>query len=375
MRKINLKTIHPMIRTFYLVLSLVILSVSSVEAQRKKKNKVEESSPVSSFDSKYYNSLKWRNIGPFRGGRSNAASGVIGDPLTYYFGSVGGGVWKTTDAGTSWSNITDGFLKTGTVGAIEVAASDQNVIYVGMGEHAVRGVMTSSGDGIYRSTDAGRTWTHKGLDDTKHISGIAIHPDNPDWLYVAAQGAFWNDSDSRGIYMSKDGGDSWEKMHEVNASTGAADIVMDENNPRILYAAYWDHRRLPWQVRSGGPGSGIYKSVDGGQNWKKIVKGLPEVMGKVSVTVSPANSDRLYANNLRYSLVNEAFGATKDIKIRLLENTYVKKSQHRISYNELSREKKLTSQRFSFSPNDRPDTEKFIFQRTLREKPYKYGTF
>ena len=296
MRKINLKTIHPMIRTFYLVLSLVILSVSSVEAQRKKKNKVEESSPVISFDSKYYNSLKWRNIGPFRGGRSNAASGVIGDPLTYYFGSVGGGVWKTTDAGTSWSNITDGFLKTGTVGAIEVAASDQNVIYVGMGEHAVRGVMTSSGDGIYRSTDAGRTWTHKGLDDTKHISGIAIHPDNPDWLYVAAQGAFWNDSDSRGIYMSKDGGDSWEKMHEVNASTGAADIVMDENNPRILYAAYWDHRRLPWQVRSGGPGSGIYKSVDGGQNWKKIVKGLPEVMGKVSVTVSPANSDRLYAN-------------------------------------------------------------------------------
>ena len=285
-------------RTFIPICCAFLLLLSNpIYGQRKKKTK---QAPVQTeqqvFNAKSFQALKWRNIGPFRGGRTNAVTGVSGDPLTYYFGSVGGGIWKTKDAGNNWFNISDGFLKTGTVGAITVSPSDANVIYVGMGEHAVRGVMTSSGDGVYKSTDAGNTWKHIGLDDSKHISDIVVHPDNPDWVYVAVQGAFWNDSKDRGVYLSKDGGTNWEQLLYVDQSSGAADLVMDESNPRILYAAFWDHRRQPWQVRSGGPGSGIYKSLDAGQTWNKIHTGLPDMMGKVSVCVSPSNAQRLYAN-------------------------------------------------------------------------------
>jgi len=159
-----------------------------------------------------YAGLKFRNIGPFRGGRSVASCGVIGDPLTYYMGATGGGIWKTTDAGITWSNISDGQLKTGSVGAVEVAPSDPNVIYVGMGEHAVRGVMTSHGDGIYKSTDAGKTWVHLGLPASRHISEIKIHPKNPDLVYVAVQGALHGDSPDRGVYRSVDGGTHWDQI-------------------------------------------------------------------------------------------------------------------------------------------------------------------
>ncbi|NJB84569.1 photosystem II stability/assembly factor-like uncharacterized protein [Lewinella marina] len=241
-------------------------------------------------------SLEFRNIGPFRGGRSNAVTGVPGHPMRYYFGGVGGGIYRSDDAGMSWRNISDGQLNTGSIGALTVAPSDPNVIYAGTGEHAVRGVMTSAGDGVYRSTDAGATWQHLGLRNSRHIAEIVVHPHNPDHVYVAVQGAVHGDSEDRGIYRSTDGGQHWERLFYVDATTGAADLSMDPTNPRILYAGMWDHRRYPWTVRSGGPGSGLYKSTDGGNSWNRLTEGLPDTLGKVAVSVSPANPDRVYAN-------------------------------------------------------------------------------
>ncbi|HEX9166767.1 MAG TPA: glycosyl hydrolase [Gemmatimonadales bacterium] len=246
-------------------------------------------------DTALYGTLSWRNIGPFRGGRSVAVAGVPQKPHTFYFGATGGGVWKTEDAGETWANISDGFLKTGSVGAIAVAPSDPNVIYVGMGEHAVRGVMTSHGDGVYRSTDAGATWHHLGLIPTRHISRIQVHPNDPDVVYVASQGAVHGPNPERGIYRSRDGGKTWALVHKVSETAGASDLAMDPTNPRILYAAYWDHQRLPWQVRSGGPGSGLWKSVDGGDTWAKLSGGLPPLMGKTGVSVSPVDPNLIWA--------------------------------------------------------------------------------
>ena len=249
---------------------------------------------IPQFDSASLAALAWRNIGPFRGGRVVAVAGVQQQPRTYYFGSVGGGVWKTTDAGENWSNITDGQLNTASVGAIAVAPSDPNVIYAGMGEHAIRGVMTSHGDGVYRSTDAGRTWTHLGLDRTRHISRIRVHPSDPDTVWVAAQGAAYGPTKDRGVYRSSNGGRTWEQVLFVNDTTGPSELAMDPTNPRILYAAMWDHLRRPWEVRSGGPGSGIHKSTDGGATWQRAMTGLPSPIGKIGIDVS-ANPDRIYA--------------------------------------------------------------------------------
>jgi len=241
-----------------------------------------------------YQGMQWRNIGPFRGGRSDAVAGVPQNPRLYYFGAVGGGLWKTEDAGINWTNITDGQLKTSSVGAVSVAPSDPNVIYLGMGENDARGVAISHGDGVYKSTDAGRTWKHIGLPATRAISRIRIHPTNPDVVYVAAQGATFGPTKDRGVYRSKDGGATWQNVLFVDETSGAAELAMDPANPRILYASFWDHLRKPWEIRSGGPGSGIYKSTDGGDTWKKINEGLPKLVGKIGISVS-ANSQRLYA--------------------------------------------------------------------------------
>ncbi|MEM1001086.1 MAG: glycosyl hydrolase, partial [Bacteroidota bacterium] len=181
----------------------------------------------------YFQPLKYRNIGPFRGGRSVTASGVVGDPLTYYMGTTGGGLWKTQDAGQHWNNISDGFFKTGSVGAISVSESNPNILYCGMGEHAVRGVMTSYGDGVYKSTDAGKTWNYIGLKETQHISRIVIHPTNPDIVFVAAQGALFGPNNERGIYKSVDGGDTWEQVLFVNDLTGASELSIDMQNPNV----------------------------------------------------------------------------------------------------------------------------------------------
>ena len=243
----------------------------------------------------YLEPVRFRNIGPFRGGRSTGSSGVVGDALTYYMGTTGGGLWKTADAGNTWRNISDGYFKTGSVGTVTVSESHPNVVYVGMGEHAPRGVMTSYGDGVYKSTDAGKTWQHLGLEQTRHIGRIIVHPENPDILWVAAQGALHGPNKERGIYKSTDGGKTWKQVLFVNESTGCNDLSIDVHNPGVLYASMWEHMRTPWQVISGGPGSGLYKSTDGGESWSQIHTGLPEEKGKMAIAVSRANSDRVYA--------------------------------------------------------------------------------
>ncbi|HNP95806.1 MAG TPA: glycosyl hydrolase, partial [Cyclobacteriaceae bacterium] len=277
----------------FFVLLAVTISFGAF-AQRKGKA-TSAATTTSSFNAQVYKGLKWRNIGPFRGGRSNAVSGVRGNDMLYYAGYTGGGVWKTEDAGSSWKNISDGFFKTGSVGDIAVSESDPNVIYVGMGEHAVRGVMTSYGDGVYKSTDRGATWKNVGLEKTRHISDVVIHPSNSDVVYVAGQGPVHGPSSDRGVYKSTDGGATWKKTLYVDENTGVSSLSMDMNNPRILYAATWQHRRYPWKVESGGPGSALWKSTDEGETWKKIVEGLPKDLGKMGISVSRANSNRVYA--------------------------------------------------------------------------------
>ena len=242
-----------------------------------------------------FNSVKYRNIGPFRGGRSVAASGVIGDPMTYYMGNTGGGLWKTEDGGQLWKNISDGYFKTSSIGAVAVSESDPNIIYVGMGEHAPRAVMTSYGDGVYKSTDAGKTWKNIGLKNTQHISRVVIHPKNPNIVFVAAQGALYGPNKERGIFKSVDGGVTWNKILYVNNLTGCSELSMDYNNPLVMYAAMWEHQRLPWKVISGGPGSGLYKTIDGGITWNEIHNGLPKEKGKMAIAVSRSNSEKVYA--------------------------------------------------------------------------------
>jgi len=271
------------------LLALAFLTLSTGHTQKS------ENKSASQLNGSIIHGQKWRHIGPFRGGRSVASTGVVNDQLTYYMGATGGGLWKTTDAGISWQNISDGHFKTGTVGAIAVAESDPNVVVVGMGEHAARGVMTSMGDGVYKSTDAGKTWSHIGLEKTRHISDVIIHPSNPNVLYIAAQGAQYGPSEDRGVYRSTDGGRNWEKIFYINEDTGCASLSMDANNPRILYAAMWEHRRYPWYMKSGGEGSGLFKSMDGGNTWTSMSLGLPEKMGKAGISVSRANSDVVYA--------------------------------------------------------------------------------
>ena len=282
----------------YFIGAIASMFVFTTVTQAQKKS-VAKLQPLTAIEenlvSSHFNNLLWRNIGPMRGGRSVTATGVVQNQLTYYMGTAGGGVWKTEDAGQSWNNISDGFFKTGSVGAVAVAESDQNVVYVGMGEHAPRGVMSSYGDGVYKSTDAGKTWKHMGLELTRQISWIRIDPTNADIVYVAAQGAIHGPSADRGVYKSIDGGLHWTKVLFVDNNTGCADLAMDMNNPRILYAAMWEYQRLPWEIKSGGPGSGLYKSTDAGLTWNKIQNGLPAALGKMSVSVSRANADKVYA--------------------------------------------------------------------------------
>lgn len=249
-----------------------------------------------SYDTTLFHAMQWRNIGPFRGGRADAVAGVPTHPYEYYAGYTGGGVWKTENAGHSWKSVSDGSGMSGSIGAIAVAESDPNVVYVGTGEHPVRGQSSSYGNGVYKSTDAGKTWKRIGLEDTKQISQVRVHPSNPDLVYVAAQGDRWKGTADRGVYRSTDGGKSWSLVLKgTNPTSGASDLSMDPSNPRILYAAFWDHQRRPWQVRSGGSGSGIWKSTDGGDTWTRLTEGLPKLMGKIGVAVSPANPERVYA--------------------------------------------------------------------------------
>lgn len=242
-----------------------------------------------------YQDLKWRLIGPFRGGRVLAVTGVTGDADTYYFGSVAGGVWKTTDSGVSWTSLFDR-ESVSSIGAIAVAPSDPNIIYVGTGEACIRGD-SSFGDGVYKSVDGGKTWTHLGLTETRHIARIIVDPHDSNVVFVAALGHTYGPNAERGVFRSADGGKTWVKVLYKNDESGAIDITFVPKNPHILYAALWDVYRTPWTLVSGGPGSGIYKSVDGGLNWKHLEgHGLPDgLLGRIGISVSGADSERVYA--------------------------------------------------------------------------------
>ena len=242
----------------------------------------------------YIDGLTFRNVGFTRGGRSTAAVGVPGDPMTYYFGGTGGGVFKTGDAGHSWTNVTDGFFGVGSVGSLAVAPSDVNVVYAGTGSACPRGNI-SVGDGMYRTTDAGKTWTHIGLENAGQIGAIAVHPDDPDLVYVAALGFIFGSNEERGIYRSRDGGETWERVLFLSDRSGFVDIQMDPSNPRILYAGAWRAERKPWTLISGSEDGGIYRSRDGGNTWDKVEGGLPQgIVGKTAIAISPANPDRIW---------------------------------------------------------------------------------
>ncbi len=241
--------------------------------------------------------LRWRCIGPFRGGRVVAVAGTRQDPSTFYFGAVAGGVWKTTDAGTYWRPVSDGFFTTASVGALAVAPSDANVVYAGTGETTIR-IDVSHGDGVYRSTDAGRSWRNLGLRETRHIGKIRVHPDNPDVVWVAALGHAFGPNSERGVFKSDDGGVTWRKVLFVSEQAGAVDLSLDETNPRILYAAIWEAHRSFWEISSGGPDSGFWRSVDGGETWENLTERphLPSgVLGKIGVAASPARPGRVWA--------------------------------------------------------------------------------
>lgn len=254
----------------------------------------QRKSTTSNITESLYGSMAYRNIGPFRGGRVTTVEGIPTDIFTYYMGATGGGVWKTTDGGATWNNISDGFFNTTGIGDITVAPSDHNIVYVGTGESCIRGVKTSHGDGMYKSTDAGKTWKHIGLAETRHIGEVYVHPKNPDWVYVAAQGNPWGKDEHRGLYLSKNGGESWEKILYVSDDSGIVDMTVSDEDPNFMMVTSWQFQRKPWALTSGGPNSKVFKTTDGGKTWKETGKGLPELKGKLGIDISPANPNIVY---------------------------------------------------------------------------------
>jgi len=284
-------------KTVLILLFLNFLLLDADHGYTQKRNREKKSSVQTvSYDTSLYSALKWRSIGPYRGGRSAAVTGVPGSPGLFYFGSTGGGVWKSIDGGNNWKNISDGYYG-GSIGAIAVSEYDHNVIYVGGGEKTLRGNV-SSGTGMYKSLDGGETWEAIGLKRSLHIPRIRIHPRDPELVYVAVLGDLYKSSEERGVYRSRDGGRTWERILFANSDAGAIDLLLDPNNPRIIYANTWRVRRTPYSLESGGEGSLMWKSTDGGDTWKSISEnsGLPEgPLGISGVAVSSVNSKRIWA--------------------------------------------------------------------------------
>ncbi|HEY4594716.1 MAG TPA: glycosyl hydrolase, partial [Thermoanaerobaculia bacterium] len=280
-------------------LPALLLTFGPAQAAKPKKE-AAASAPAAAVkpavDPALFSGLKWREIGPYRGGRVAAVTGLPGDRNTYYFGGTGGGVWKTVDGGRTWKNVSDGFFG-GSIGAVAVSEWDPNVVYAGGGEVTVRGNV-SHGDGLWKSTDAGKSWTFTGLADSRQISRIRIHPKDPDLVYAAVLGHVFGPNEMRGVYRTRDGGAHWERVLYVSDRVGAVDLTLDPANPRVLYASLWNFKRTPSSLESGGPGSGIWKTTDGGDHWTELTRnpGLPKgTIGINGVAVSPSNPDNLYA--------------------------------------------------------------------------------
>src|SRR5687767_7455458 len=277
-------------------MKLILLAISaflSISLIAQKKGTVA-TTPDS--DDVLFSKLKYRLIGPFRGGRSAAVAGSYKARNTFYFGATGGGVWKTTDGGSNWKNISDKYFG-GTIGAVAVAPSDENVIYVGEGENTMRGNVSEGLGGMWRSDDAGRTWRNIGLKDGRHIIRVVIHPRNPDIVWAAVMGHLFGPNEERGVYKTVNGGKTWRRVLFVNQQTGCSDLVMEPGNPNVFYAGMWRAIRTPYSMESGGEGSSLWKSIDGGETWTNISskKGLPKgVWGIVGVAVAPSNPDRVY---------------------------------------------------------------------------------
>jgi photosystem II stability/assembly factor-like uncharacterized protein len=284
---------RPLAATMRTALSLLLLFPASLTAQIGSAvgTAVDEADPFAA--------LEWRNVGPARGGRSIAVGGSDSRPLEYYFGATGGGLWKTTDGGTTWTPVTDGQIGSASVGAIAVCPADPDVVYIGTGETQLRGNI-QAGDGVYRTTDGGETWEHAGLRETRNFSRVRVHPTNCDIAYAGGFGEYGAENEERGVYRTRDGGATWQRVLFRDARTGAVDISIDPSNPAVIYAALWDAYRKPWAMSSGGPGSGLFKSTDGGDTWTELTRnpGLPsrdQVVGKIGVSASAADPNRVYA--------------------------------------------------------------------------------
>lgn len=279
------------------IMLMPLLLITMVSLAQKKNLKVNPSPTAVNYDSILFSKVSYREIGPFRGGRSAAVAGSYKNKNVFYFGAANGGVWKTMDGGNNWKNISDKYFG-GSIGAVTVAPSDESILYVGEGEQTMRGNVTEGLGGMWRSDDGGRSWKNIGLKNTKHIVKIIVHPSNPNIAWVAAMGHLFGPNEDRGIYKTIDGGNTWNKVLYVNEQTGCSDIMMEPNNPSTLYAGTWHVIRTPYSMESGGEGSGLWKSIDGGETWTNIStkKGLPTgVWGIVTVTVAPSNTDKLYA--------------------------------------------------------------------------------
>ncbi|MDQ8175691.1 MAG: glycosyl hydrolase, partial [Gemmatimonadota bacterium] len=286
--------VRPVLRP--LVALLLTIGATDAMAQAKPAPKAPPLVNVA-LDSAFLSGFRWRNIGPDRGGRSIAASGVKGRRHEAYFGATGGGLWKTQDSGETWFPVTDGQVRSASVGAVAVSETNPDLVYIGMGESAIRGNIMP-GDGVYKSTDAGKRWTHVGFGESHAISKIRIHPANPDIVFVASFGKYSAPSEERGIFKSTDGGRNWRRVLFRNAQTGGIDIAIDQSNPNVIFAALWEAYRKEYQMSSGGPGSGLFKSTDGGESWTEITRnpGLPSgLIGRIGVALTAADPNRIYA--------------------------------------------------------------------------------
>ena len=283
--------------TRILLVILSLCSIVTIQAQKKKATETKPASTAASIDASLLKNINYRLLGPFRGGRSAAVSGSYKQKNTFYFGATGGGVWKTTDAGSNWKNVSDKFFGS-TIGAVEVAPSNDNIVYVGEGENSMRGNVSEGLGGMWKSEDAGKTWKNIGLKDGRHITNIMIHPDDANTVWVGVMGHLFGPNKERGIFKSTDGGKTWKHVLFINEQTGCSDLVMEPGNPSVLYAGTWRVIRTPSSLESGGDGSGLWKSTDGGETWSNIsaTKGLPKgTWGIVGVAVAPSNTDKVYA--------------------------------------------------------------------------------